>query len=420
MIRAGGILQNAILMTLKKLSAGLLVLLCLTLGAATTARAQTPTAQQQEARLWDLAVEAGRKGQTTQALAQMERLVSLRPDAARYHYELGILLAQLGQDDRARYHLELVRGGDLPPEIRAEVIRRVQAIDQRRPWDGYLRFGLVQESNPARRTAAESLQIGGLSFTINPAARAQSARGLNLGVGATAQNALNARLNLQGGLHADATFYDGDAPDDVQLRGSVTLQYFGNAGRQSGLGLALTPRWLDGEAYAKTLQIFATHSRPLTQSGTLDVMLRRGRIDYAQPGVAPLDQSEVQLTYRHAASPRLAFHGGLSAERRSSAAAWESGRIFGLSAGGTYAFEGGVVAGLDLNALSRRHDSPHPLFGKIREDHLVVAGLRLLNRDWSWRGMTPVLSLAWEKQTSTLAYYSYDNLRMGLTLTKRF
>lgn len=148
-------------------------------------------------RLWALSMAHVRQGRPRAAQPFLDRLVSLAPDAVTYRLELANALEAAGQPERARYHYALARGAALPPPLATEVTRRIDRIDRARVWEGNFRFAIVPESNPAKRTASDTILIGDLPFKLKDGSRAQPARGIELGLGLAALPQLGPDLRLR-------------------------------------------------------------------------------------------------------------------------------------------------------------------------------------------------------------------------------
>ena len=98
--------------------------------------------------------------------------------------------------------------------------------------------------------------IGDLPFKLKDGSRAQSARGIELGLGLAALPRLGPDLRLRLGAALDARLYEEVAPDDVQARAELGLLHFGDRNRRLGAGITLRKRWIDGEAYANTRGVY--------------------------------------------------------------------------------------------------------------------------------------------------------------------
>ena len=382
---------------------------------------QPTTIEDEERSLWARAVAYSQQNRPRAALPQLERLVTLKPASARYRLNLAAVLAEVGQDDRARYHYELLRGSTDAPEITNTLDQHIDALDRRRSWEGHFNFAIVPESNAGKRTAAETIVIGGLPFVINPNARAKAATGARVGFGGAwlPWVAPNTRARL--GLSFDGSVYqDGAAPRDITLAAQMGLLNFGDRGRRISGTLHIAQRWLNDTAYTTTTGLSLGYVKNIGAAGVVSVNARHQQIAFDQVGLPSVRETLLMGRYTHNLSPQFQLYVGGAVEGRTSSSATEAGQRAELSFGGQYLFQGGLQVGLDLQAGRMERDGITPLFGLTREDTTRSATIRIMNRNWSLSGFAPVLELGFEQRKSNIAIYSYDNQRVSLGLTRRF
>ncbi|MBD3766062.1 MAG: tetratricopeptide repeat protein [Rhodobacterales bacterium] len=305
-----------------------------------------PAGQAEEIRrLWALA--QGRQGDLRAAAGHLDRLVTLDPANPRYRVELAVILSRLGQHERARFQFDQARGAGLPADVDRRVAAELAARAERQVWQRSLRFGLLPESNPARRTAAETVVIGGLPFTLAPLSRETPAVGLLLGgtLAALPQVAPNLRLRL--GISADAKLYDAAVPDDTLLRAEALALWRTGPDRQLTFGVTASRRFLE------TLTAPGSPPIPEDQSWSRTWGLRLGQTGRLGPRtgyLVQLDREELRhdrltgsdgtrwllgLQLTHVARPGLSFRGLVTVERLDARLAAESGRTVTLTLGGS-------------------------------------------------------------------------------------
>ena len=97
------------------------------------------------------------------AVATLERLVDLTPDAQEARYELALAYFALGANEVARYHLELYRTrGDLTAEEQAAADAYITSVDNRESplsYSGFVEAGVVSRSDTDAAGAAFNLGI---------------------------------------------------------------------------------------------------------------------------------------------------------------------------------------------------------------------------------------------------------------------
>lgn len=370
-------------------------------------------------RLWVIGVGYNRQGRPRAAIAPLNSLVAADPANVAYRLELAFALRRAGQDARARYHLDLTRGADLPPQLDARVQAEIDDIDRSRSWQGYVRFALVPESNAARRTAAETVNLGGLRFRLLPNAREQSATGAELGFGISALPKLSDNLRARIGVDVFARVFDGNIPDDKILRGAAGLLHLGDQGRQITADVFATRRWLDDQLYSDSQGIDLRFSRVFAGKVNALGSLTQERITYDRPFYT-VDRTAASVQLVHATTAQLQLRAILRAETRDSRNALAAGQAYGVSIGAQYIFAGGLRASLLLSQDHDSFDGVHPLFGVRRKDEKRAATLFLTNQNWSFRGFAPVLKLGIEDQKSTVVLNSFRNTTASLSLTRSF
>jgi len=396
------------------------ILQCRAVDAIATVEAFRPATRTQTLRrLWILGVANNRAGRPRDAVAPLARLVAQVPGNPVFRLELATALIRSNQTERARYHLELVQGANLPPALRTRVQSELDRLAKPRPWQGYLRFALIPESNAARRTAADSLNFGGLVFGIDPNARAKPANGVELGFGLAALPRLGESLRGRIGADLQARVFDGNAPDDVTLRLGAALLHFGDGGRQLSFELYASQRWLDNRKYALTKGVVLGYTRTLGPKARVSASLLRENIDYSTGGFT-LARSALSVRLAYVARPQLVLRIGARVEDRSSRGGNLAGQAAGLTIGGDYAFAGGLRFGLDLSYDRNAFDGLHPLFGVERIDNKVSAAMQLTNQNWNYMGFAPVLKLGLERQRSSIVVNSYSNLSASIGMTRSF
>ena len=371
-------------------------------------------------RLWALVTGYARQGRPRAAIAPLERLVALYPGDTRFRLELASALAEIGQDERARYHFELARGAQaLSTADRANIDARIDALDKRKQWEGHFRLALIPESNAEKRTGAERVTIGGLNFGINPNARERAATGLDIGFGLTALPVLAPDLRAQIGFRLDGRIFDGKASDDVTLRLGAGLIRFADRGQRFSAEVFASRRWLADRPYTRAAGLELGYSRRLSDRGSLGFTLLGDRTDYIGTPFHT-DRGAVHVSAVHLVSSQLLLRGGLRFETRKSANAGLAGQASGMSLGAQYLFEGGLRVALDLHFDRNAFDGAHPLFGLRRIDRRGQAVMQITNANWNYGGFAPVLKLGYERQKSTIVLNDYRNLSASVGLTRSF
>ncbi|MGI3164796.1 surface lipoprotein assembly modifier [Pseudooceanicola sp. 200-1SW] len=390
-------------------------------GARDVLLSWTPdTAEEAERRLWLLAVVYREAGQGPERLQVLEALVARRPDVARFRLELADTLADLGQRDRAGYHYEMARGGQLNPGQRARAAEGATRMEAPQRWSGRFGIAVVPSSNPGRKTQEETLDLGFGEATLNEASRAQPATGVEVQASGAYAHRFGPRTQGQIALHFNGSFFEDRDDNDLLglIETSLTTQLAPGALLRGAL--SYQERYLGGDIYSRGPGL------------GLDLVLRsgaRGRVtlglsltDLSFPHAPGADglRRTLRASYSHAASSALTLRGSLRHERVDAAVAEIAATTQELGLGASYAFRGGLILDGDLAFRRTRRDGPHGLFGVVQEDHRQTLSLRLRHAEVNWKGFAPYVELRAERQRSNIAIYGYHAEDVTLGLTRRF
>ena len=370
-------------------------------------------------RLWILGVANARAGRPKAAVDPLAELVAKVPANPAFRLELASALIAAGQEERARYHLEQVKGAGLPEAVQSRVQSQINRLEKPKNWQGYVRFALIPESNAARRTQAETVTLGGLIFGLTPNARARAANGVELGFGLAALPMITERTRARFGVDVQARLFDGRAPDDVVLRANAGLLRYDAAGRRLSAEVFATQRWLDNVIYTRSQGLGLSYSLPLGNRTRVTLGAQHERLSYGQ-GAYDVRRTAANAQLSYAATSQLVLRAGARVESRSSDYTLAAGVAKGVFIGGDYTFVGGLRMGLDLSYDHNAYDGIHPLFGTARTDRKSSATVQFTNQNWNYRGFAPVLKIGIERQDSSIVLNSYRNVATSLGITRSF
>lgn len=370
-------------------------------------------------RLWILGVANARAGRPHAAVAPLSKLVAQVPANPAFRLELAGALIASGQHERARYHLEQVKGADLPPRVQTQVQSQIDRLEKSKNWQGYVRFALTPESNAARRTQAETVNLGGLVYNLNPNAREEPATGVELGFGVALLPMIGEQTRARFGIDAQARLFDGRAPDDVFLGTSAGFVHYDLSGRRLTAEVFATHRQLDNRTYTRSQGLGLGYGMSLGKRARLSFGVQHEQLSYIQ-GAYDVRRTAAKVQFAYAASTQLILRAGARFENRSSAYSFAAGNAHGLSVGGDYTFVGGLRVGLDLSYDHNDFDGIHPLYGVRRTDRKTALSVQFTNQNWSYGGFAPVLKLGVERQNSNIVINSYRNVTTSLGVTRSF
>ena len=368
--------------------------------------------------LWIRALAMVRLGQPNAAIPLLERLVALAPERAEYRLELAYALSQVGQTERALFHIGIARGSRLPPVVDARVAEFEKRLQFPKVVRGHFTFAVVPESNPTNRTSAREIFLGGLPFVVNPDARAKAATGLEVNAGLTASPQIAPGWRAQIGFSARTRFFGNRGRDDYTGRVFAGVVQGHVETGQTRQQVFLTRRWLDKRHFSHSHGVSLGYARRLSPATRLDLSAVYENLSYSAGH--DLRRKVASVALSHMLSPQLEVSLSAHGEQRDSSLVSLGGDSWGAGIGAQYQFKGGLQASLNLNHVRKSYDGLHPLFGIARQDDFTKSRLRLANNQWNWKGFAPVLDITYEKQDSSVVLNRFRNVGASIGVTRRF
>lgn len=368
---------------------------------------------------WPRALELMAEGRTEAALPLLEELVSASPNDKNYRFELALALFRLEKDFRAKWHLEQVRGARLTPTEAQAVEQILARIAARSVWSASLNIAIRPESNPGQKTSIETVNIGGLDFTLRPDSRAEPSVSVlvtgALGYSPRINDKWRGRFSLNTHLRHNADA----ALRDYQLTARAGLQHLPDTRSSIAAGVQHGYRWVEDEKYSQTTGVWAEYNRLLGTRGRLDLGLDLGKVRHD----VALPDSRVALisaSYSHVmtSNTRLTFSGYY--EKTKGNLPNLAGNRNGILVTGLYAWRGGLMTSLQLGRHTDQRSGPEPLFGLTRQDAKTSLSLTVYHRDLRLGSFAPTLVMGVEKNRSNIPLARYDNQYLTIGLTRNF
>lgn len=374
---------------------------------------------QETKRLFLLGLAEMRLGSLRSAARRFEAVLARRPDLTRVRLELARVYHALGRDEKAGFHFQASLADRLPSSVKDAVEAYLNSIDARKRWSAAVSMSVLPESNPAKRTGAREVRIGGVRFRLNDDARRASGVGLFVNAGVQYSPAVGDDLRGVLALSAAGKVYRNDDWNDLSLQGDLGMARLFDRGEAAG-GVRLTRRWLGGTAYSSGIGPWARLRLRLAAALRTDLVLgaeRRSHPD--RPGMDGWVFSlRSGLDYGLSARTRLRTEVDL--ERSGARDGHLASRLGGLAVAVSHAFEGGLSVSPRLSFSLRRHDGADPLFGRTRTDRLARVSVNLLHRRLQYRGFAPYAGYAFEWNRSNIPINTYTNHGAVLGLSKAF
>ena len=276
----------------------------------------------------------------------------------------------LGRDEKARFHFRASLADRLPSSVKDAVDAYLNSIDARKRWAASFSMSVLPESNPAKRTDAREVRIGGVPFRLNDDARAASGIGLFLNAGGQYSPVIGEDWRGVLALSTAGKIYRNDDWNDISIQGDLGIARLFDRGEAAG-GIRLTRRWLGGENYSTGIGPWARGRMRLSPSVRVDAFLGAERRRH--PDRSGMDgwifslRSGLDYGFSARTSLRMEF----DLERNGARDKHHASRLAGLAFALSHAFEGGLSVSPRLSLSLRRHDGADPLFQKKRVDRIA-------------------------------------------------
>jgi tetratricopeptide (TPR) repeat protein len=356
------------------------------------------------------------EGNYDRAAALYRRMLSSDPSLLRVRLELARTLFAARDYEAARYHFEIALGQTLDESVRQNIYAFLRAIRGRVTWLTFS-FTIGPDSNPNFATSARTVDLFGLTFELNPDARAKKAFGIVANAQARYAFGEDNRYFVAGALEYrdyEQSFADSEALELTLGRSFVT----GEALWTAELG-PLAAGYQDRELYYGWL-LRSTNAVPLGERFLSSTHVTLKRLEYPRFSYLTADQYWAGTSLRYAIDPAsgvwisLALGRSLAEEDPYSYQAVE-----GLI-GYTRELPARINLQVQLSGNRYVYDEPPPLFAEDRRDRLTRLDLMLTARDWNLYGFAPRLTMSTARNSSTISLFSYTRRFAGIGLTREF
>jgi len=320
-------------------------------------------------------------------------------------------------------------------QLKAQTVQSFRQVRAKSPWRYSFRFSVVPSSNVNNGSALDTIQIGGLPFTLN--ADAQALSGVLAIVGGGAQysfdgwNGKPAQLSFSGVfrkaiLSEDAKDRAPDAKGSDYDYGAVELQYgqvLSAPDAPVGLhgNIKLGRNWYGGDPLSNYTRVglSAVWAEPKVRRTVLSFSLedqKRLDDDLRSARIARLNLSH---GWTLGNGNVMTVSGGL---RRTNSSSIEIDHIAGQIGLGYALAEdlpGGISVKFDLNLERRVYDnSPYTADG--RRDTKVRGAVTFGFDDLAYYGFAPQLTIATTKTNSNVSLYEREDTAVYLSLRSVF
>jgi len=356
------------------------------------------------------------EGAYADAVEAFRRILSRDPGLVRVRLELARALFLARDFEAARYHFEQALGGDLPEPVRQNVYRFLTQIDAETSWLSLTLF-IGPDSNPSFATAAETVDILGQKFVLNPDARAREEVGLVAFAQARRAFGAENRTFVRGDV--ELREYPDSYADFIYAQSTLGRNFVSGStvwtAELGPLGSMYQGRALYWGGVAQL-----THASPLTPRVLSSQFVALKGLSYDEFSYLSGSQVWSGADLRYSINSISGFSAGLVLARNWAAESPYSYSALQWSVGYARELPRRFNTSVRLTVSQYDYDSPLPLFEKVREDRLVVLDLNVIARDWAVRGFAPTLTVGVSWNDSTIELFEYQRQYLGVGITRNF
>ena len=367
------------------------------------------------------------RGQFRQAALYFNDILNLRPDLPRVRLELARAYFLDRSYQEAAFQFELVKGGDLPPEVQAKVDAFLEAIRRQKDWTVSFYLNPVADSNLNQASGGqeECIDIG--IILCRPLEEKTS--GLGFSANATADYFW--RVNQDWGLKATLGFYgtayEDDDFDDYYHYAALGPRYLWESGEAS-LQPTIQKRWFGGREYSDEyglrLDARRTYSRLIMNGGAA-----ASTPHYADPYVHSVLKGwrwNAYLQPRYILTDRTFIQPGLSFLREEAEERAYANDNWRYALGAYHAFPYGLSLFVEGSLTDTRYKASQ---WYVTRDNRIDETMR---KDQTWQvlnsvssnvfeeyNLTPVLQYTYTRRDSNIWTREYERHRVNLLFNYR-
>jgi tetratricopeptide (TPR) repeat protein len=348
------------------------------------------------------------------------QMLAADPNLYRVRLELAQTLFERGNIEAADYHFRLVLAANISNVVRERIRTYLAQMRRDKWWTGSFQFAIVPDTNINTGPSTRNVTLFGLPFQLSEDSTKKSGVGVEASVNGDIRPRIgkNLRLALGGRLYSKEYFSGNDFDDrSVPLRAGPV--YAHNRGEVGVFGIALR-RWYANDPYSTTFGARAFGDYDVTSrlhalGGvtflTADVKNGR-RLDGKFYGI------DARLSYTFDDRSVVRLFGGLAVDDRTDPG--ESYDYYRLGVGYSRELPLGLIGYVAPEIRFRDYHGKPGLFDETRNDVMYRFESRLILKQRIIRDFAPFVSLAYEKNNSSIDFFGYDRLRGSIGFTKRF
>lgn len=366
---------------------------------------------------------AAAKRDYDQAILYFRRLLDRDSSLNRVRLDLARVYFEKGDDAAAEFHFRAALAQGVPAEVQPKIFSYLDQIRRRKKLDIAVSITLAPDTNINAATTAQSVNLFGLPFELDPAARRKSGTGLALGVAATRQWDVADDVKFKAGASYYGMEYADSDFSDRTVNALAGYRVIAKQGTEYSILAIGSRRWYGDKpldyAYGARTEGQTELSPRVLLGGNLSVQ----HFEYRSPAfdgyTGPVYAGSTSLAYVLDAVSLLRGNLGAAYERADMRAL----RNTQLFAGAGYYREGlpqAFALHADIQLTRIKYRAALPAFGVVRHDTEVNYRLGVSNKRIDIAGFTPVISWVHTDRYSNIGLYRFHRDRGEIGIVRNF
>ena len=370
-----------------------------------------------------------RQSKYRQAVSLFLEILSQRPDIPRVRLELARAYYLDKNYEYAAFQFELVKGGDLPPEVLANVDVFLDAIRRQKNWIIDFSFSPVSDSNFNQASGGREECI---DTVFGPLCRPLQEKASGMGLSANATVDYFWRFHQDWGLKATlgfySTLYEESKYNDYSLYTALGPRYLWESGEAS-LQPSFRKRWIGNRQYSEEYGI-RLDARQIYRRLLLNTGGAFSQLSYSDAYVESFLKGvswNVYLQPRYILTDRTFIQTGLVFLREETDERAYTNNNWRYSLGVYHAFPYGIALFMEGSLTNTRYQAPQ---WYVTRDNRIDETTR---KDKTWQifvslssnileryKLTPVIQYTYTKRDSNIWTREYDRHRVNFMINYRF
>ena len=353
------------------------------------------------------------------AISLYRRILVREPNAERVRLDLARAFFLKRDYDNAERQFRFARAGDIDDTVKANVDHFLSEINRLREWTFNFALALAPDTNQNAATSANQVNIFGLPFALDKAARKQSGVGLAGYIAGEWSPLLADNVKARIGANLYRVDYSGGAFDDMTVAAYGGPQFLFANWDFSVLASGFQ-RWYANKNYMRGVGGKLVADYGITSNWLLGASVGGQAItnNFVHEEGGPLWSIQTQLTY--VLSPSSLFQLQLGLNRQEAHVAPYSYSAVWFGGGYQQDIPYGFSLGFQPSYFITHYDDALAAFGKARSDHALALAFTVLNRRLDYHGFTPRFSYIFTKQNSNIPLYSFTRHQFQIGVTSLF